>query len=255
MKNDIKARLKKGEHVLGTMINQFENPEIAKILKVCGFDYFIIDCEHGCFDYGSVAKILAMARETGVCGMVRVPEAKREVILKYMEMGAGGLMLPNAETAEHAEKLVEYSKYYPLGNRGVSLLRPATGFEKIDNVADYMKKVNEETVLIVQVESPTAVRNIDKMLGVEGIDAAFIGPNDLTQTMGIMGQYDHPDYIAAVEYVIKVAKEKKKFAGIQTMQPQALKPWVSKGMSLNLYANDVVLMMSAAREGIAAIKN
>jgi 2-keto-3-deoxy-L-rhamnonate aldolase RhmA len=254
MKNDLKARLKNGEHVLGTMVNLVDNPEIAKIIKVCGFDYFIIDCEHGCFDYGAVASILAMAREIGICGMVRIPEVKREVILKYMEMGAGGLMLPNAESVEQAEKLVEHSKYHPLGNRGVSLLRPATGFEKIDNAAAYMQKNNQETVLIVQVESPKAVQNIDEILAVEGIDAAFIGPNDLTQSMGILGQYEHPDYIAAVDHVIAMAKKNQKFSGIQTMSAPGLEPWIAKGMTLNLWGSEVVIMMNAAKEGVAKFK-
>jgi len=251
MNNNLKVRLKKGEHVLGTMVNLFDNPEIAKIIKVCGFDYFIIDCEHGCFDYSAVANILAMAREVGICGMVRIPEVKREVILKYMEMGAGGLMLPNAENVEQAEKLVEYSKYHPLGNRGVSLLRPATGFEKVGDAVSYMEKVNQETVLIVQVESPTSVKNIDKLLAIEGIDAAFIGPNDLTQSMGILGQYEHADYIAAVDHVIQMAKQTKKFAGIQTMSAPALVPWIAKGMTLNLWGSEVVIMMNAAKEGVA----
>lgn len=251
MNNDLKMRLKKGEHILGTMVNLFDNPEIAKILKVCGFDYFIIDCEHGCFDYSAVANILAMAREVGICGMVRIPEVKREVILKYMEMGAGGLMLPNAESIEQAEKLVEYSKYHPLGNRGVSLLRPATGFEKVDNAAGYMDKVNQETILIVQVESPTSVKNIEELLAVEGIDAAFIGPNDLTQSMGILGQYEHVDYIAAVDHVIEMAKKTQKSAGIQTMSASALAPWIAKGMTLNLWGSEVVIMMNAAKAGVA----
>ena len=85
-KSDLKARLKRGEAVLGTMITVFDSPELAKILKVCGFDFFIVDCEHGPFDYGVVANILAMARECGIGGFVRVPEPRREVVLKFMEM-------------------------------------------------------------------------------------------------------------------------------------------------------------------------
>lgn len=254
MNNDLKARLKKGEHVLGTMVNFFDNPEIAKILKVCGFDYFIIDCEHSGFDYSAVAKILAMAREVGICGMVRIPGVKRESILKYMEMGAGGLMLPNAESVEQAQQLVEYAKYYPLGNRGVSLLRPATGFEKIDNAASYMEKVNAESLLIVQVESPTAVKNIGDILAVKGIDAAFIGPNDLTQSMGILGQYEHPDYIAALDHVIKMAKKTQKFAGTQAASAPELAPWINKGMTLNLWGTEIAILMNAAKEGVAKFK-
>ena len=252
-KNDLKARVRRGERVLGTMITLFDNPEIAKILKVCGFDYFIVDCEHGGFNYSAVANILALAREVGIAGVVRVPEAKREVVLKFMEMGALGLLLPNTDTPEQARALVEYSKYYPMGKRGVSLLRPHTGFEKVESAVQYMQESNANTLLMAQIESPLAVKNVEAILDVDGIDAAFIGPNDLSQNMGIIGQYENPDFIAAVDHVIDVARKKGKFSGIHPMSSAGLKPWIEKGMTLNLCGNDVVSMMNGAKQIIAEV--
>jgi len=252
-KNNLKARLKQGERVLGTMITIFDNPEIAKILKVCGFDYFIVDCEHGGFNYGAVANILAMARETGIAGVVRVPEPKREVVLKFMEMGATGLLLPNTDTPEQARALVEYSKYLPMGKRGVSLMRPHTGFEKIESAHQYMQDSNADTLLMAQVESPLSVKNVEAILDVEGIDAAFIGPNDLSQNMGIYGQFAHPEFIAALDHVIASARNAGKFSGIHLMSSASLKPWIDKGMTLNLCGNDADLMMKAARAAIAEV--
>lgn len=254
-KPSLKARLKQGERVLGTMITVFDNPEIAKILKVCGFDYFIVDCEHGGFNYGAVANILALARETGIAGLVRVPEPKREVILKFMEMGATGLLLPNTDTPEQARALVEHSKYLPLGKRGVSLMRPHTGFEKIESASQYMQDSNTDTLLMAQVESPLSVQNAEAILDVEGIDALFIGPNDLTQNMGIFGQFTHPEYIAALERIIESARKKGKFSGIHLMSSAGLKPWIEKGMSLNLCGSDVDLLMKASRAAIAEVNS
>jgi 2-keto-3-deoxy-L-rhamnonate aldolase RhmA len=251
---NLKERLKAGQSILGTMVTVFENPEIAKILKVCGFDFFIVDCEHGNFDYSDVAKMCTVAREAGIPPMVRIPEVRREVVLKFMEMGARGLLLPNTDTVEQAKALVTYSKYYPMGNRGVSLLRSHTGFEKIDSATDYMKKVNDENILMVQIESPVAVERIDDLLAVEGIDAAFVGPNDLSQSMGIMGQYDNPRFIEAIDRVISSAKKHSKFSGIHMMSVEALEPWVKKGMTLNFWANDVIMMMNAAKAGLAKLK-
>ena len=254
MKNNLKARLKNNENIMGTMVTVFDNPEIAKILKVCGFDYFVIDCEHGSFDYSKVATILAVAREAGIAGIIRIPEVKREVVLKYMEMGAMGLLLPNTDTAEQAELLVKYAKYSPLGNRGVSLLRPHTGFETVSNAVEYMHRANEETVLMVQIESPIGVANIEKMMDIEGIDAAFIGPNDLSQSMGIMGQFDNAEFIAAIDHVILSAKKRGKYSGIHLNTIDALKPWLDKGMTLNLWSNDVLHMMNTAKEGLTKLK-
>ncbi len=252
-KNDLKIRLKQGERILGTMITIFDNPEIAKILKVCGFDYFVVDCEHGGFNYSAVANILAIARETGIAGVVRVPEAKREVVLKFMEMGAIGLLLPNTDTPEQARALVEYSKYLPMGKRGVSLLRPHTGFEKVESAARYMEESNAGTLLMAQIESPLGVKNVEAILDVDGIDAAFIGPNDLSQNMGIYGQFTHPDFVAALDHVVDAARKKGKFSGIHLMSSAGMKPWIEKGMTLNLCANDVEFMMRAAKAAVTEI--
>ena len=253
MNNNLKVRLRNGERILGTMIALFDHPEIAKIIKLSGFDYFIVDCEHGNFDYTTVARILTVAREAGICGMVRIPEPRREVVLKFMDMGAGGLLLPNTETVEQARALVEHAKYAPLGNRGVQLFRGHTGFEKVTSATELMKRKNEETILMIQIESPIGLKNIDELLAVEGIDAAFIGPNDLSQSMGIMGQFDHPDFIAALDKIIAAAKRNQKFSGAHFMAANALAPWIAKGMTMNLWANETVMMMNAAKAGMATI--
>ena len=251
----LKARLQQGESILGTMVTVFDSPELVKILKVCGFDYFIVDCEHGPFDYSAVANMLAMARETGIAGFVRVPEAKREVILKFMEMGAAGLLLPNTDTPEQARMLVECAKYHPLGRRGVSMMRAHNGFEKVEEPLKYMQECNESTVLMAQIESPLGVQNIEAILEVDGIDAAFIGPNDLTQNMGIFGQTAHADYLAALDRVIEAARQRGKFSGIHLVSSAALKPWIAKGMTLNLCANDVEFLIKAAKAAIAEVNS
>lgn len=248
--NDLKERLRQGKPIVGTMITTFRNPDLAKILKVVGFDFFIVDCEHGPFDFSNVAGLFALGREAGMPGMIRIPEVRREVVLKSMEMGAAGILLPQTETVEQAKALVQYSKYAPLGNRGVSLLRAHTGYGKVSNARDYMDHVNEQTILMAQIESETGVENVEQILGVDGIDVAFVGPNDLTQSMGIIGQKDHPKYLQAIDKIIKAAKDNKKFSGIHLMSVSELKPYIEKGMTCNFWSNDLSLLMNAAREGL-----
>lgn len=252
--NQLKERLQQGKSIVGTMITTFRNPDLAKILKICGFDYFIVDCEHGPFDYSDVAGVFALAREAGIAPMIRIPEVRREVVLKAMEMGAAGILLPGTETAEQAQALVTYSKYAPLGERGVSLLRAHTGYEKIADAREYMDSANAGSILMAQIESVKGVENIEDILDVEGIDAAFIGPNDLTQSMGILGQKEHPKYIAALTKVISAAQERNKFAGIHLMSVAELQPWIEKGMTCNLWSNDISLLMNAAREGLEQLR-
>jgi len=142
-----------------------------------------------------------------------------------------------------------------MGKRGVSLMRAHTGFEKIESAAQYMQENNADTLLMAQIESPLAVKNVEAILDVDGIDAAFIGPNDLTQNMGIYGQFTHPEYITALDHVIASARKREKFSGIHLMASAGLKPWIEKGMTLNLCGNDVDLMMKGARQAIAEINS
>ena len=251
---NLKEELRQGKSILGTMIINFKSPELAKILNVCGFDFFIVDCEHGPFDYSDVAGLFAMARECGIAPMIRIPEVRREIVLKSMEMGAAGILLPQTETAEQAKALVEYSKYAPLGNRGVSLLRAHTGFKKVPNAREYMDEANERTILLTQIESELGVTNIDEILAVNGVDVAFVGPNDLTQSLGIMGQTDHTKYLEAIDKIIATAKKHKKFSGIHVMSTTALQGYMAKGMTCNLWSNDVTMLMASAREGVGQLK-
>lgn len=248
--NSLKEKLKKGESIVGVMVALIDRPQIATIMKSAGYDFFIIDNEHGPFDYGKMAGILMVAKEAGMPALVRIPEPRREVILKCMEMGAKGILMPNTETVEQARLLVECSKYAPLGNRGVALIREHTSFQKPANVVEYMKQANDETLLMVQIESPVGVKNLSDIMDVEGIDVAFVGPADLSQSLGIMGQMDNPIFLEAMEKIISIAQEKGKFSGVHLMDSAPLKKWKSKGMTCNMLSSDVNLILKAAKDSL-----
>ena len=243
----LKERLKNGEQVLGTMVTTFASPDIAKILQSGGFDFFIVDCEHGAFTTREAANIIAVARGIGMPALVRIPEMRREHALKFMEMGASGLLLPNTETAEQARMLVDCTKYAPMGHRGVSLSRPHTDFKRVDG-REYMRRANEETILMCQIESRKGVENIGEIMAVEGIDVGFIGPNDMTQDYGILNQFGHPDIVAAFEKVIAAAEENGKWAGVHFGAAEPLKLWLARGMQMNMWNSDNGLLALGASE-------
>lgn len=245
--NNLKKRLKNNEQLLGTMVTTFASPDIPKLLQVCGFDYLIIDCEHAAFTYREVATIIAVARGISMDCLVRIPEIRREPVLKFMEMGASGLLMPNTETAEQAKMLVEYSKYAPLGGRGVSLSRPHTDFAPITDGKAYMQSANEETLLLCQIESKKGVSNIEEIMAVEGIDVGFIGPNDMTQDYGILNEFDNPIIVAAFERIIKAANANGKWSGVHFGSAEPLKPWLKKGMNMNMWNSDSGLLMAGAK--------
>lgn len=250
---EIKEKIKKGEHVLGTMITVFQNPDIVKILKVCGYDFVIIDCEHGSFEYGEVARMVALARAISLPVVVRIAEVRRELVLKYMEMGADGLLLPSTETKEQAELLVKYSKYAPDGDRGVSLTRPHTDYRKVSG-REYMTETNKNTILMCQIESQKGVDHIEEIIGTDGIDIAFVGPNDLSQDMGILGEYAHPRMTEAYEKILQAARNAGKAAGIHFGKKEPLVPWIKAGYQMNMCGNDVSFLSAGAVSSLEYLK-
>lgn len=251
--NNLKQQLKEGSRLLGTMVTTFTSPDIGRILQASGFDYFIVDCEHGAFTTREVANIIAVARGISMPVMVRIPEMRREHALKFMEMGANGLLLPNCENAQQAQMLVDFTKYAPLGHRGVSLSRPHTEFKKV-NGTEYMAQSNAETVLMCQIESRKGVENIDEILAVEGIDVGFIGPNDMTQDYGILNQFDNPEIVAAFEKIMETAKKHGKYSGVHFGAAEPLAKWIKRGMQMNMWNSDNGLLADAAAKGIAELK-
>lgn len=251
---NLKQRLKQGERLLGTMVTTFAAADMAKLLLQYGFDFFIIDCEHGSFTTREVADMIAVARAVGLPAMVRIPEMRREHALKFTEMGANGLLLPNTESAEQAKMLVDCTKYAPMGHRGVSLSRPHTDFAKVDG-REYMARANEENILLCQIESRVGVAHIDEIMAVDGIDAALIGPNDMTQDYGKLNRFDDPEIVDAIARVVASAKTHGKFSGAHFGAAAPLIPWIQRGMQLNMWNSDIGLMSLGAAGGLPALRD
>lgn len=250
---NLKEKLHNGESVLGTMITVFDHVDMLRIFKNTGFDFVIVDNELGYFDYKELSLLLNTGKLLDFPVLVRIAEPRREIVAKCMEMGAAGLLIPNCDGPAMAQQVISYAKYAPMGNRGVSLGRANTNYEKVDAL-EYMKKVNDETIIMCQIESPEGVENVEKTAAVEGVDCLFIGPNDLTQSYGIMGQTQNPIFIDAVKRVIKAAKAENKACGIHLQNTDGVKKWMAEGMNMNLYGNDAALLKNACQAGVSAIR-
>lgn len=251
----IKQRLKNGESLIGTLISIVEHADTAKIIKASGFDYMLIDNEHGAFDYSALANMCTVSKAIGFPAIIRIPEPNRECILKYMDMGAAGLMIPNCESAETAKKVVQYSKYAPLGNRGLSFARTHSDYVAPVSAEEYMRQTNEQTIILCQIESPVGVENVNEILSVDGVDVCFVGPYDLSQSYNLLGQFTHPTITGAIEKVVEAAKAKNKFSGIYfSGSTDLMKHWMEKGMTLNLWSNEVSLLIASSKEALLKLR-
>ncbi|MDK2799303.1 hypothetical protein DXT63_05145 [Thermoanaerobacteraceae bacterium SP2] len=245
----IKQAMKNGEALIGIMIEEMTTPNIAKILAACGFKYFIIDCEHGSFNDESVASIISVAKGSGIIPMVRVPEIRKDTISKPLEAGAMGLLIPQIKTVEDVKRVVEEARYAPQGKRGISHTKPHNNYiTKSD--PEQTKKENDEVMIILQIETKEAIENLDEILSVEGIDAALIGPNDLSQSYGILGQFDNPIILQAFDKVIEVSKKHDIISGVHFGDIKTLKKWAQKGMRLLMWNTEVGLIIDNGIKGV-----
>lgn len=249
----VKEALKQGKSVLGTMILTFDSPSIARVLAASGFDFFIIDTEHSAYNYTSVANIVAVARGFDISTIVRIPKVDRECIQKYLDMGVDGIMIPQTETVQQIKDAVQYAKYKPMGERGIAFASQVD-YRPVDGMK-FMEESNKDGIIIVQIETQKAVDNIDELLSVDGVDIVLFGPNDLSQNLGVWGQYNNPIYTDAVEKVVYSAKEHNVFSGNHCGSFEDLEWGMERGMTFIVWNHDAGMMMQSATAGIKRIKS
>ncbi len=250
---NLKTKLKDGGLVIGTMISEIRNPNLAYMLVQCGFDFFIIDNEHGAYSPETISNMIAAARGAGISIVVRIPEIRREAIMKPLDSGATGLLVPMVNTADQAKEIMTYAKYPPMGNRGVALSRAHSSYGR-PNAAEYLDQANQATFIAVQAESPQAIENLASIAAVPGVDAIFVGPADLSVSMGIPGQITHPREVEAIAKVVDVCQQHNVIPGIHMSKLETLKDWIRKGMRFVTFSSDVDLLARAAEENLVQLR-
>ena len=203
MKNFVKEKLKDGKPSVGTWVGM-ANPDIAEQLSGMGFDWLVFDVEHGVFSFPDLQKMMqAMGRYPDCMPMVRVPFNEPVYFKWALDMGATGVVVPMVNTKEETEKAVKSAKYPPMGIRGCGPRRASKYYTECDA---YVKSANEETLVVVMIETQQALDNLEEILTVEGVDATFIGPDDLSLNLGIFLQKQDPKFRAALDKVLEASK-------------------------------------------------
>lgn len=239
--------------LIGSWINTC-SPIVAEIMSTSGFDFLVVDAEHSAVDVPQAQSIFQAikAGNPNCVPMARLPSNSYSETKRYLDAGAMGVISPLINSAEEARELVRSVKYPPDGERGVGYGRAhGYGF----SFDGYMKKANDETFICVQIEHTKAVDNIDEILSTQGIDAAFIGPYDLSASMGITAQFDHPDYLSACKTILQKCQEYEVLAGIHVVapNPEEVLERVSEGFRMIAYSLDITMVGVSCRQGLDII--
>ena len=252
-RNNLKQRFKSGEMLIGTMVQEVRSPAIAQILKQAGFDFLMIDMEHGAFNLETAAEIMRVARLMDICPLVRVAGPRYELIARILDQGAMGVMVPRIESRRDVEVLVESMKYPPVGKRGMSSDAPHSSYD-FKPLPVFVEINNEDTIAIAQIERQAAIENIDDILSVPGVDVALIGPEDLSVSLGVPGETSHPRVIETIETMIASAKRHEVVSAIHAGSVEYLEEWLHKGMGIVMYSSDLGFLMDASKAGVDRLR-
>lgn len=249
-RNAFKHALAEGRQQIGLWCS-LPDPYVTEFLAHAGFDWLLLDSEHSPSDLKIIGTQIAVARDANTTLIVRPPVNDTVVIKQYLDIGAQTLLLPMVNTAEEARAAVAAMRYPPTGVRGVA---GTTRASRYGLIPDYHKNAHKELCLLVQVETKTALENLEAIAAVEGVDGIFIGPSDLAASLGFPGNPYAPEVVATIETAIQRIQAAGKPAGILAFDEEYLHRCIAQGTTFTAVGGDIALLLGGARNLVGRFK-
>lgn len=250
--NTTKAKLKRGETVFGCFV-RYPEASLVEVLALQEWDFLVFDAEHGVVEPRDCENMTRAAELRGVTPIVRVTTNYPPIILRFMDVGVHGLLVPWVNSREEAERAVRSIKYYPRGIRGLAGVR-ASDYGQTTTLDVYTQQANTETLVVLQVETAQAVENLTEILAVADIDVVFIGPTDLSHSLGLPGQVEHPRVQAEINRIVDAVAQTDKALGIMVTNQEAAKKWQDRGARFIAIGFESVLC-PAVRSYLSAVRH
>jgi 2-dehydro-3-deoxyglucarate aldolase/4-hydroxy-2-oxoheptanedioate aldolase len=250
--NRIKQALQEGSTPVGHMIFEFGTRAIAPVLAYAGVDFVLIDMEHSGLSMAQVADLIGWFKSTRIATLVRIPQIERHLIARVMDFGALGIMVPDVRSAAEIQAVISMVKYAPMGERGTGFGLGQTDYQPVDAL-EFMEFSNLNTTVICQIESQQGLDNLDAIASSPGLDMLWVGHNDLSNNLGIMGQFQHETFLNAMRRVVAVGQHYGLALGIQPGNLIQAREWFAMGFNVISYGSDVSVYrdaMTAAVDGL-----
>jgi 2-keto-3-deoxy-L-rhamnonate aldolase RhmA len=245
--NPLKKALSGGNVQLGSIVGQFRSPEIARIYKAAGFDWVFIDTEHGGFDIETVQDVCRVASLIGLTPLVRIADVQYALMARALDCGAEGVILPRVESPELLERAVTWMKFPPQGARGFGLSRMAVDYAPM-SMPQIMEYMNDNVLTVLQIETLRAVEAREELLAIDGVDAVLVGPADLSISLGVPGEFEHPRLVGAVESIMDTCARRNIVPGIHVRLPHLARAWRERGMRLLSCSADAMMLLERASD-------
>lgn len=250
--NNLKKMLKAGKGCIGTW-SVLPSASAANVMGAAGFDFVIIDMEHGPASFETAEDMVRSLEGEGCAPLVRVPSNNAASILRALEIGSHGIVVPQVETPQQAADVVRAIKYAPAGNRGMSVFTRSSGYYAAGQKGRTTKE-NDQTMTVILVEGVNGIQNLDKIADVKHIDVIYIGTYDLSQALGIPDEVDSPKVIAAVKDCVRRIRSRGIAAGVLAQNEKDVKRWLDMGVQFIPYTVDCAIFHQACSDIIGMFK-
>jgi len=252
LQNPVKAKLRAGHTVAGPIIAEARSIGTVKLMAREGFDFLFLDMEHALYDWETILTLVQSSLVMDIVPIVRVTDLSYQLVARALDTGARGVIIPRVETAEQVADAVSYAKYPPLGRRGAGG-DGRMGYERL-SPAQVVEISNAETMVIVQVETEIGLANLEAMASVPGVDVICVGPQDLSISLGVTGNFEHPTFVSAMERVATVCAAHGVASGMVERDAADLKRWHDLGMRFLCCGTDAHFLARGASESVATIQ-
>jgi 2-dehydro-3-deoxyglucarate aldolase/4-hydroxy-2-oxoheptanedioate aldolase len=245
--NRVKSTLRAGGTVSGPIINEARSVSTVKMMALAGHDFLFIDMEHAMFNWETVHNLVQMALVTDICPLVRVTDLQYALVARALDTGALGVIIPRVESREQVEQAVSFAKYPPLGRRGAGG-EGRNAYERL-NAREAVETSDAESMVVVQVESMAGLAEIDEIASVQGLDVICVGPQDLSISLGVHGDFAAPKFVEAIEQIVAAASTYGVAVGMVEREAVNLERWHQRGCRfLVCNAESNMIYQSAARD-------
>lgn len=249
MIGSLKRKLRAGESTFGAWIS-VGNPDVPDILETLPFDWFVFDTEHSPISMETVSHMIQVLDDDKVAPLVRVGVSDQYLIKQALDMGAHGVVVPLVNSRPDAESAAKFSMYPPRGVRGVA---PRKAANYGSTTGEYLRHANDDVILVAQVETAQAVQNVEEILSVKEVDVVFVGPSDLTMSLGLLDNRSDPKLREAMEFVLKKCQEHGKVAGTMALSTEEAKKAVKAGFQFVSLASDMKYLLEGARSFLSSV--
>jgi len=253
MSRCIKRELQQGSVVTGMMVTELRSALIGQVIAASGADFFILDMEHSSYSFEDVSSIIGSCRNANIAAFVRIPEIRREYFTKVLDAGAAGILVPHIEEAREIAMCLDFGRYAPAGSRGLSLVRPHSGFIRPDRVS-FTRMANETIMLMAQIETAKGVDNIDEIMQVPGLDLVFIGPSDLEHSLSPEENSSADRLTEAISTIVSAGARHYVKIGIHTTNLDLACSLIRRGVQFFSLTTDVGAIIEACGNRIRACR-